>query len=57
MYQNCFKFIFVFYLEYSYEDFSILSWVDDDLLGMLKYLEENNYLNNIMLILMSDYGV
>lgn len=57
MYQNCFKFIFVFYFEYSYEDLSILSWVDDDLLGMLKYLEENNYLNNIMLILMSDYGV
>lgn len=56
MYQNRLKFIFAFHSEYSHEDSSTLRWADDDLLGMLKYLEENNYLNNTMLILMSDHG-
>nr|XP_022342983.1 uncharacterized protein LOC111136430 [Crassostrea virginica]XP_022342984.1 uncharacterized protein LOC111136430 [Crassostrea virginica] len=56
MYKTRLKFIFAFHSEYSHEDSSTLNWADDDLLGMLKYLEGNNYLNNTVLILMSDHG-
>lgn len=56
MYQNRLKFIFAFHSEYSHEDSSKLNWADDDLLGMLKFLENKNYLNNTVLILMSDHG-
>lgn len=56
MYRNRLKFMFAFHSEYSHEDSSKLNWADDDLLEMLKYLEDNNYLNNTVLILMSDHG-
>ncbi|XP_061194183.1 uncharacterized protein LOC133202384 [Saccostrea echinata] len=55
MYRNRLKFIFAFHSEYSHEDTSRLKWADDDFLEMLKYLK-NNFLNNTVLILMSDHG-
>ncbi|KAK3095871.1 hypothetical protein FSP39_020161 [Pinctada imbricata] len=56
MYYDRPKFMFGFHSEFSHRDSNTLQWADDDLLHFLTFLYENKYLQNTLLILMSDHG-
>ncbi|XP_060068998.1 uncharacterized protein LOC132549096 [Ylistrum balloti] len=55
-YEHKLKFIFGFHSEYSHASPNNLQWADVDLLALLKFLNDKAYLNNTILILMSDHG-
>jgi hypothetical protein len=55
-YKNAAKFVFGFYTEISHNDNNLAETADDDIVDTLKSLHEGGYLNNTMLILMSDHG-
>ncbi|KAK6195767.1 hypothetical protein SNE40_001124 [Patella caerulea] len=56
MYTKKRKFVFGFHAEASHNDNNKVQIVDEDAVEFLKYLEEKNYLNRTILILMSDHG-
>ncbi|XP_021359186.1 uncharacterized protein LOC110454135 [Mizuhopecten yessoensis] len=55
-YERKLKFIFGFHSEYSHGNPNNLQWADVDLLALLQFLNDKQYLNNTILILMSDHG-
>ncbi|XP_033760756.1 uncharacterized protein LOC117342665 [Pecten maximus] len=55
-YQQKLKFIFGFHSEYSHGNPNNLQWADVDLLSLLEFLNDHHYLNNTILIQMSDHG-
>ncbi|XP_069105006.1 uncharacterized protein [Argopecten irradians] len=55
-YQQKLKFIFAFHSEYSHGNPNNLQWADGDFLNLLTFLNDHQYLNNTILILMSDHG-
>jgi hypothetical protein len=56
MYKNRSKFVFGFHSEVSHGDNNLVETADEDLTDTLKFLREGGYLNNTLLILMSDHG-
>lgn len=56
MYQQQLKWVFGFYSETSHGNSNDVQATDEALMVFLKFLYENNYLNNTILILMSDHG-
>lgn len=56
MYHDIPKFSFLFDCELSHDSYRFLSLADDDLLVFLKYLNDEDHLNNALLIVMSDHG-
>lgn len=56
MYPDQPKFSFVFHSEFTHGGYSEVSVVDNDLKQFLIYMNDQGYLNNTMLILMSDHG-
>lgn len=56
MYQHKSKFAFGFQSEVSHDDVNLVETADDDTHNFLSTLYEGGYLNNTMLIVMSDHG-
>ncbi|CAH1780947.1 unnamed protein product [Owenia fusiformis] len=56
MYKDNPKFMFMFHSEFSHEAMNALQKADDDLYTWLKHIHKNGYLDNALLILMSDHG-
>ncbi|CAH1780946.1 unnamed protein product [Owenia fusiformis] len=56
MYRDFPKFMFLFHNEFSHESVNALQKADDDLYTWLKHIHKNGYLDNALLILMSDHG-
>lgn len=56
MYKTKPKFAFGFHGELSHDSYNLVGVADDDLLEMLKELNESGALNNTILILMADHG-
>lgn len=50
------KFLFGFHGELSHDDYNLVGVADDDLLELLKELNESKALNNTILIIMADHG-
>ena len=50
------KFVFAFHSEYSHDNNNLIENADDDVYEWLKDYKERGYLNNTLLILMSDHG-
>uniref|UniRef100_A0A5S6R123 Sulfatase N-terminal domain-containing protein n=1 Tax=Trichuris muris TaxID=70415 RepID=A0A5S6R123_TRIMR len=55
-YKRKLKFAFQFHSAYSHDDVNMLSLADDTVKNHLKFLHENNHLNNTILVVMSDHG-
>jgi len=55
-YPNKRKFSFLFHSEFTHGGYSEVRVVDDDLRHFLRYMNDSGYLNNTVLILMSDHG-
>ncbi|XP_060078647.1 uncharacterized protein LOC132558133 [Ylistrum balloti] len=55
-YNNVSKFAFAFMSELTHWDNNPGEYIDNDLLKFLKYFEKSNFLDNTLLILMSDHG-
>ena len=55
-YPNKRKFSFGFHAECSHEDNNPLSMVDEDVVNFLRYMHDSGYLNDTLLIVMSDHG-
>lgn len=56
MYRARPKFLFGFHGELSHDSYNLIGVADDDLLDMLKELNESGALNDTVLILMADHG-
>jgi hypothetical protein len=56
VYKHGRKFSFAFHSECSHDSNNPLSMIDEDLKNWLEYLYTNGFLNNTLLILMSDHG-
>lgn len=50
------KFVFGFHGELSHDSYNLIGAADDDLVEWIKWFEEKGYLNDTILILMSDHG-
>lgn len=50
------KFVFAFHSEYSHDNNNLIENADNDVYEWLRDYKEKGYLNNTMLILMSDHG-
>ncbi|XP_014789005.2 uncharacterized protein LOC106882747 [Octopus bimaculoides] len=55
-YANVSKFAFAFHGELSHNDNNPIQYLDKDLLAFFQSMEKGNYLNNTLLIVMSDHG-
>ncbi|CAL1534434.1 unnamed protein product [Lymnaea stagnalis] len=56
MYRNKRKFLFHFLVDMSHDDNNLITKMDDDTRDLIKFLNEEDYLNNTLLILMGDHG-
>lgn len=56
-YRDWLRFVFVLYCEIFYDDINMIGYVDDDLKIFFDEFEKELFLDNIMLIIFSDYGV
>lgn len=56
VYKDVPKFAFLFHGELSHDDYNIVQYADDDFMETLSYLKNNGFLDNTLLILMSDHG-
>ena len=56
MYPHHPKFSFIFHSELSHDDHSRLRLVDADLVAYLRHMKQDGYLNNTVLVMMSDHG-
>ncbi|GFO05123.1 hypothetical protein PoB_003162800 [Plakobranchus ocellatus] len=56
MYPKQRKFLFHFITDFSHDDNNGILKMDDDIEKLIKFLHQNNYLNNTLLILMGDHG-
>lgn len=56
MYQDRPKFTFAFHSEYSHETHNNVAKADEDVYNWLRDFRQKGYLNNTLLILMSDHG-
>ncbi|XP_072152981.1 uncharacterized protein [Bemisia tabaci] len=50
------KFVFSFLGEISHDSYNLVQAIDDDFVDWLRWFEDGNYLNNTLLIVMSDHG-
>ena len=50
------KFVFAFLSDLSHNDNNPVEYLDDDMVKFLTRLEQSNYLNNTLLIVMGDHG-
>lgn len=48
--------MFAFYGELCHEDYNLIGAIDDDLLQFLKDIHKSEFLNNTILMIMSDHG-
>lgn len=56
VYPNKPKFVFGFHGELSHDSYNLIGAADDDLTEWIQWFEDKGYLNNTVLILMSDHG-
>ncbi|KAK0041775.1 hypothetical protein Bpfe_028817 [Biomphalaria pfeifferi] len=55
-YPNKRKFLLHFLVDMSHDDNNLITMMDLDIRDVVKFLYDNNYLNNTLLILMGDHG-
>ncbi|XP_065217381.1 uncharacterized protein LOC135843428 [Planococcus citri] len=56
VYPNKPKFIFGFHGELSHDSFNLIGAADDDVVEWIEWFEKRGYLNDTLLIMMSDHG-